>query len=544
MRIAHRLPLIAALAPVIAAVAILISFHYFFLRAPGPIGSDDGYTLALGERLLDGRWLPYVDGASHRGPLLYWLAALAQATFGRFEWTGGRWLMFLNCLVTVAGLTGIGLVARAPLAGAIGALLYAYLVVTLDPGASSGVNGEPLAGCFAVLAILATACGMLRAEPGRRRLLWLGVAGCLSALGGFTKQTAFPLFAPLIAWVAIASLVEAGLTRRERGTQIAALLLGFAIPGLAIVLRYWRVGELHTFWYWFYTYNADVYMQPFADAPFREVFGTYVRANPWPFGIVCGAVALGLVRPVFEADPFPRGLPRSYVAHALEVTVALSTAAAYVAYASPKRFWFPYQMLVYPFLSLLLGLRAHALFERSTGGVVARASGYLVFGAMMVGWTGYGANQRLKELVSQRRSGGWRAARPDPMCELINQHTGAADPIYVWGFEADLYLTCRRHVAARFTYATLVVGTVPPFWTQPRPERVARDARRLLVSDLKATRPKLILDLPARMGNQSLRSVPELVTLIDHDYCRIELAAGLRKGTAYVRLDQPACTAR
>src|SRR6185436_8033131 len=63
-------------------------------RIPAPIGFDEGYIAALAERMIDGRWLPYFDGVSHRGPLLYWVQAVAQILGGRQEWAGTRWLAF------------------------------------------------------------------------------------------------------------------------------------------------------------------------------------------------------------------------------------------------------------------------------------------------------------------------------------------------------------------------------------------------------------------------------------------------------------------
>src|ERR1043165_130300 len=63
---------------------------WFFYAHNAPVHFDDGYVTAVGERLLSGHWLPYVDAASHRGPVMYWLAALAQALGGRMEWYGVR----------------------------------------------------------------------------------------------------------------------------------------------------------------------------------------------------------------------------------------------------------------------------------------------------------------------------------------------------------------------------------------------------------------------------------------------------------------------
>jgi hypothetical protein len=79
---------------------------WYFFDMNAALHFDDGYVTAVGERLLDGHLLPYVDAASHRGPVMYWLAALAQALGGRMEWYGIRALASLAFLTSLFGLWG------------------------------------------------------------------------------------------------------------------------------------------------------------------------------------------------------------------------------------------------------------------------------------------------------------------------------------------------------------------------------------------------------------------------------------------------------
>ncbi len=541
VRTRTSLPYASALSPLIPAFVIGISFHYFFIRSPGPVGFDDGYSVALGERLLDRSLLPYVDGASHRGPMLYWLTAITQATFGRFSWEGARWLVFLTSMTTLVGLAGIGIAARAPLMGAVSALCWVWIaMVSHDPGATFAVNGEPIAGALLVVALFAVTWGLLRARPGTRRLGWLFASGVACGLAGFTKQTAFPLYAPLLGWVLVACLVQPGSTWRLAVSSGLASLFGFVAPALIIVARYAVAGELSTFWYWFYTYNAEVYMDPFRETPFKEAFDTVIRDIPVPFAVVCLLIIFSLVRPVFDSSGW-RGFWKAYARHGLETTVALCATAAFISLASPKRFWTSYHLLLYPFLGLLIGLRASALFTQTSGSPRARTMGHLLLAGLLSLWAGYTGNLKLRQLVAARNSGAWQAGSSDPMCPIIARYTDKGDAIFVWGFEADLYVSCQRHLASRFAYLTLVAGTVPPHWTDVRPERVARGAREQLLDDLQEARPKVILDVPARMGNVSLRTVPELVSYVDGAYCIPELERLPRLGTLYLRRDQPGC---
>src|SRR5438552_3204819 len=43
---------------------------------------DEAYLIAFALRMIDGRFLPYVDAVSLRGPVLYYLTALVVRCFG------------------------------------------------------------------------------------------------------------------------------------------------------------------------------------------------------------------------------------------------------------------------------------------------------------------------------------------------------------------------------------------------------------------------------------------------------------------------------
>lgn len=544
MRIREHLPKITALLVTIPAVVIAVSLHWFFLRAPAPVGFDDGYTVALGERLIDGSWLPYVDGCSHRGPLLYWLTAMFQALSGRFNWAGPRWMMFLSGMVSLFSLVGIGFAARIPLAGAVAALFYVWLAMVMhDVEAGFAVTGEAIGATFGVVALLFCTLGSISASRPGRRLALLALAGASASLAGFVKQTAFPMFAPLLAWVIAVAVSEEGLTRRLRWGLVGACLVGFLLPVAIIVGRYAFAGELGTFWYWFYTYNTKVYMAPFASVPMTSSLDEFVRRHPLQFGGVAALVTFGLVRPLLDLERFPRGFFRAYAASGLEVTTALMTAAIFVGIASPKRFWLSYWVLLFPFLGLLLGIRAAALVSRARGHFAAQLAGHLLLGGLLTAWMGYMGNLRVRDLTAQRRGGGWQPALPEKTCELLDQHSGPDDSIFIWGFDADLYVTCHRHVGVRYTYSTLVAGTVPPFWKDVRPERVARDAHELIVKDIQESKPKVILDMPDRMRGISFNIVPGLDKYVRHGYCFLEKTKTQngRPMTVYVRRDLPAC---
>jgi hypothetical protein len=154
---------------------------------------------------------------------------------------------------------------------------------------------------------------------------------------------------------------------------------------------------------------------------------------------------------------------------------------------------------------------------------------------------------RLRGLEGQRKAGSWGSMTPEPLCAVMDRYAKPNEPVFIWGFDADLYLTCRRHVASRFTYLTLVAGNIPPFWTTFREEYVAKRAREDLVEDLRKARPPVILDIPTTIANNgasvSVQGIPKVKEFLAQHYC-VQGTARAKNGrvsNVLVRNDLPAC---
>lgn len=542
-----RSHLLVVLALALSGVAIVVvcSVHWFHIRRPNAVVVDDGYTVALAERLIDGHWLPYVDGCSHRGPVLYWVVALGQALFGRYSWASARWLMLVVSLITLLGLTGAGFAARLPLAGGIAALAFSFLAL-VGHRSVDGVAalGENVASAFGAVALCFAAWALTSTERARLRLVLLSLAGASVAMAGLTKQTALPLVLPLLGWTLARALSVPTPGRRARAAMPAALLAGFALPCLAVVGRYAVARELGTFWYWLYTYNADVYAVVHREVPHRERFDVWLRE--WPFQVFVAVFfsAWGLVRPCLTSDSI-RGLARGYASAGLEATAAWMALGSILPMVLAKRFWPSYELLALPWVAMAIGafvarsMQMHGAAPHAAESRPALA-GPLLLALLLSGWTAYAADAKLRHLVERRKAGDWQAALPEPLCELVDQYSKPGEPLFIWGFDGDLYVTCKRPPATRFTYLTLVAGTAPPAWSPPRPEWVARDSRRHLLQDLERSRPPVVLDMPGKMGNVSLEVVPELVRHLNESYCRRPegTAKDGRKAAVWVRKDR------
>src|SRR4051812_42973949 len=80
------------IAPTLAFLIVAgcgVAVHRWFLvYSPASIGFDEGHTVGFSERIIHHHFLPYVDAVCHRGPLMYWYAAVFQALWGPYRWTG------------------------------------------------------------------------------------------------------------------------------------------------------------------------------------------------------------------------------------------------------------------------------------------------------------------------------------------------------------------------------------------------------------------------------------------------------------------------
>lgn len=533
---------LVALGMTVVAVVVVASMHWFYVRKPNIVAVDDGYTVALAERLIDRRWLPYVDGCSHRGPVLYWTAALGQALFGRYSWASARWLMMLVSLVTVGGLTGAGFAARLPLAGGIASLMFAFLALVGHPTPDgAAVLGENVASAFGAVALCFCAWAVNSRASLRVRLALFGLSGASIALAGLTKQTALPLALPLFVWSVAHALSMEGAARRERWLVSAAFLAGCVLPCLVVLVRYAIARELGTFWYWFYTYNAEIYAKVSPDTSYKKGFDIWMREHTWMVALTMLIAAWGIVRPLTSSASL-RDFPRAHAAAGLEASVAWMALFSIVPMVLAKRFWPSYELLPFPYVAMGAGVLLARSVSLSAEGsdFWPRFSGVVLLGSLLSGWVGYSASSKLKDLVERRKAGGYQPALPEPLCDLVDKHSKPGEPLFVWGFDGDIYVTCHRAPATRFTYLTLVAGTVPPAWSDPRPEWVARDSRRQLLEDLRLTTPPVVLDMPGKMGNVSLSVVPELTAYLKANYCEQPSTAAKdgRKAAVWVRGDR------
>ncbi|APR78418.1 Hypothetical protein A7982_03765 [Minicystis rosea] len=516
-----------ALAVVIAAALVGgAMFGRFLFPYAVPVGFDEAYMVPFAERVIDGKFLPYVDAVSQRGPVLYWVLALGQLVFGRYEWIGIRVIALAACLITLVATYLAGVAARWPLAGAFGGAAT-VLVIALH-GAPVALCGEAVAAPCLALAFAALAFAQRRAPAGRRRMAWLALSGALAATATLAKQTTGLASGPLLLWVLAQAFSEAHESP-SRGRfaflrEPFAFLAGWVAVMATLFVWYAAHHALAELVYWSTTYNSTIYMAPYKAHYWRTIFRWLGAHLP-----VLAAVILVLVFAVARTVTAGRcssvrHVAAAYARSGFEVTAALNAVLLFAAAALPARFWWHYFLVVWPWFGVVAGAIVEIALRRGAGPTLRKQA--LLAGPLAVLIAGAGVF-RMAAIEEKRAHGAYGNPRKTALCETIDRQARRGESIFVWGFEGDVYINCRRRPATRFTYLTLVAGIVPPYWDVARPDRVARDARKLLLADLEKSRPALVLDYP--IHGFSMTHVPELSELLARDYCPLPRPKGKMK---------------
>jgi hypothetical protein len=246
----------------------------------------------------------------------------------------------------------------------------------------------------------------------------------------------------------------------------------------------------------------------------------------------------GYLRGVYRA----RALRPALLATDILAAVLLLSMITFASGMIQMRFWGHHFIAALPWAGLVAGLAITAPLHALRGRLYAAASLFVAL-VLIVGLgrsVGYNAWQRARAGLAMVR----RPPIEDPMCQQIHRYAGKDDPIFVWGWDGDLHVSCARKVATRFVYTTMLAGVVPPFWDEAHKARVAKDAPAQAAHDLNVSKPPLILDMPAKLHGIRVTAVPELRRILKKDYCKLEEVVGGdgRQATFYGRKDRGLCS--
>lgn len=501
---------------------IVLAWVHRWYASPFPVwvGWDEAYIAAFAGRLLDGRGLPYVDAVSHRGPVLYWIAALALVLQPRFDWGTMRNAALLFAELNVLFAFALGVVARHPLAGFVGALTFVFATLFgMSPIDGVGFNGEIVATPLVLLSIVMAFVALEYLKPDDERRVWLAtVSGLVGMAAALTKQIAFSHLVTLaLLWAAAAWREQSPKAPRSFRT-LTAFVLGLATPLVALVALYGRSGQLRALHYYFYTYNREVYFGPVTLGYAIESGYLFLRAHA--FGALMTVLFVGWAGAYIAKairDRSARGLLNGATTELFVGACALNLLLAIVGAAGTFRFFDHYFITTLPWCGLLIG----TLIEQQVSSTSRWHAGALLVAPTVVIALVLGFTTRLW-LDGERRRGAYLNPAQDPVTRYILDHTSPDDRVFVWGFAPEYYTSAARRPASRFVYTSPVAGIVPWFenLTLEQENKFAvPGSRALLIRELQATRPPLILDVPLSMKGRGMRRYAELRNYLDAHYC-------------------------
>ena len=476
---------------------------------------DESIHAAVARTLLDGGTL-YRDAIDQRTPLTYWLFAGVFALFGENNLFAVRLLLAVALAAVAFLLFLVGRRTRGTATGLCAAGLFVALSTNLLPAADAfAVHTE-----WAVIAFTTAGAWWFWRRADTPSFRSGAVGGALFALAFLSKQPALLDFAAPLAtvlWLGVSGTWSYRATARN----LAGLLAGYAaVVGLAL-LPLAAAGALDDALFYAWTYNLRYYgpeTSAFDRAcatlqPFRLLASTY------PAVLVAGLAAAAIL-PVRLVQL--HASPRQKAANARHCYLLVWAGAALAGAAASGRGFEHYAIQCLPPFSLAaaLVLAEAPAWTASLAGLTRRIARAAIFAVLALAgisilWTPLAAR---------------RAPLPplDPALEsaaFLRERTSAADSLFVWGYNPDIYLYADRRPASRFVYCSFLTGLIP--WTNLDPQKdtayaIVPGSMDILLGELVRNRPAAIVDCspgPHRNFHKyPIAHFPRLQGLLDRDY--------------------------
>lgn len=518
------------------SVSIALRGHLPYIRHPYEHNVDEGYLLAIGNRMLHGHMLPFVDGVAHSGPVFLYTGALI-ASFNEYSWVPIR----IAAATSAVGMTALtflcGRAAGYPLAGAIASLATPIFgLLRFSPMDGVAYNAEAPVNLFMLASLTCAMHGLGSTDrvADRARVRWLAFAGLFASCAALSKQIGGLQAAAIAAGVLALALGHPTLSRAERWRVLAWFCGAAAVPAVLILGWFALNGALHDLYYYVVTYNRDIYMHHLRDVSRSLDYRQWIDARPLEVGLTVAALAWGLAQ-VWVARSSATSFREALWKASFPLTVTLLALAGIIGSRASFRDFDHYYWIAVPWFGLLVGLLAEksapALREASRLQQLGYCASLLVPLVIFseVAWSmrsshlyGWAGQPRVMAALNDHDR------EPAP-CRLIREHTSPDDAIFIWGFRAELYVSCKRRPATRYVFTTFVAGYVP--WND-RSTKEEEDAlsvpgsRAILLAELEANKPPIIVDAFRSMGYRSITRYPEFATYLAFHYRVLDVIDG------------------
>jgi len=518
-----------------AALGLIIIAALAFQLCLMQHGRDQGIYSVVAQVMLDGG-APYKDAWDFKTPGIFFAYALAHGLFGPAMYAP----RILEALALLSMVGGLVLLSRRLLghwlvgiAAGVVALFYHVNLRFWDTAQPESFGGALVVWAL-VLATYRASDATSRSQL-KQNASWAGCAA-LFALAAIFKP---PLGGGILfAFAAIAarewrSRTETGAVRKVGAVALSFLVGGGLIVGLLLIYLV-GTGAWASFHYTFWGYVPHYTTLSFSwTALPRFLFEVFTKwpaaAHPFVWiGILLALApprvharekeALFLVLGAAAAQIVGVALQAKFFAYHYGGLVPLAAFLAvwgYAKLASHRRA--RWALIVVAILGIHYASTQASLFERSAQR----------WEALTNAETSDEINDRLHTLYDVN-------AQPNRVvAEWIAENTPADQPIFVWGFEPTIYVQASRRSASRYFYNVIQRSA----WDRD-------NARRVLIEDLKKSKPSVIITLkrdrcPHVVGNnldseQALEAFPSLLRLMGDRYQRAGEAQDL---TVYLRQD-------
>jgi 4-amino-4-deoxy-L-arabinose transferase-like glycosyltransferase len=440
----------------IVAVAILLRMTFLH----EPFERDEGWYATIAQEILHGG-IPYRDAIDQKPPGVFYLYAIAMATFGHTT----EAIRIFTALYSSLTLLAVYWLARS-LSGAVaglcaGGVMALFFCAPLLQASSS--NSE----VFMVLPLVLSACFFVKGYHRQDRRFLL-VSGTFAALAMLIKTVALPYVALL--YLCAIFFDREGLSLKRVLLSLGALLLP-AFSLAIITLGYFQLnGALADFLHW----NITV--------PFKYsksglgVTGPTLGSSLQFLGAELILPALLAVTTALWLLVRNRTLPNVYV--------ALLLPASCVAVLMPGMNYPHYFIQLMPFFAVLAGIGLAALFQRK--GVLLWISLPVIAGLFSYYvYTDYKYYLVYPPDVVSQDKYGPTFANSVYIARYIKEHTEPSDYIFQWGFEPELYFLSGRRTPVPFISSTIINNMSSP-----------TRAIEHMIASLEQKKPKYILVQP------------------------------------------------
>jgi len=281
---------------------------------------------------------------------------------------------------------------------------------------------------------------------------------------------------------------------------------------------------LREFWFYFVSYGSRVHLDPVTWSDRLQAFRVQI-AGRWTFGVPF-LVALGLAAITWRRTLSQQGVGVLLLGHALlGMAMALLTGRTFGHYFLQADGFAALFVVVAVSGAAASWVRPGRLRSGLTAGAAVACLVVLLVGQSHV-W------RTLREGSWGEWFHGTMVPSEEPIAQAVVQHSQEGDTIFVWGFRGDVYLNTQRKPASRFVFSVFLSGVVPWYEESPRVQerRIVPGSHALLLSELRATQPRVIVDAGFSMLHRYMAQFPELRRYLEEHYTLVQVATIFGEG--------------